>query len=435
MIVFLGTKCASVKSVILSIGRSLLRTTGMKPIVFFSKKITSIMSKLTLLFLLLINTPGWAQQAARAPQTITRETPANKTICPEKLPSRVSVHDCEHYMLMTNYISNQQLIYWKKTGVLTPVKVDTNMVKSIYLDFLKDEAEYTQYAKLMGRAQFRPHINSLCAYDDTTVLGCLVTYRINDTVVNGTDTTVNYRGMTSIVKISLNQKPELFFINDTLPIEQHYLNYELFSDKGIVYFRLTSDAEDIIARKGTIKMLARLQRKGKVYSVDRILPDTMNQYLVTSNVLLNCNSYFASNGFVLMSLSNYMTNLSTGDRITLPMPDSVFNNLRIDFKNFSISYLVYDLKYNKAENKCYLFYMLHDNVYAASFKPGAKVFDSNEMLYAFGSDFSEDLKTVCMSWDGNKMVYCMKDETCLRYVTALEMQQTAQSYKREATSK
>jgi hypothetical protein len=393
------------------------------------------MSKLTILFLLLINTPGWAQQRTRAPQTITRETPANKTICPEKLPSRVGVRDYEHYMLMTNHISNQQLVYWKKTGVLLPVKVDTNMVKSIYLDFLKDEGEYTQYAKLMGRAQFRPFIESLCAYDDTTVLGCLVTYKRDDTVVNGTDTTINYTRMKSIVKICLNQKPELFFVNEALPIEQHYISSDLFSDKGIVYFRLTSDPEDIIARKGTIKMLARLQRKGNVYSVDRILPDTMNQYLVTNNVLLNCNSYYASNGFALMSLSNYMSNLSTGERITLPMPDSVFNNLRIDFKNFSISYMVFDFKYNKAENKCYLLYMLHDTAYAASFKPGAKVFDTNEVRYYLDSDFVQDLKAACLSWDGKKIVYCMKDETCFHYVTVSEIQQAAQSYKREATSK
>jgi hypothetical protein len=371
-----------------------------------------------------------------AQQNDTAKVPeaATNTICAAGLANNLMFNDFKDYMLITNAISSQQYVYWKKKQALVPVKIDSNLVKRIYLDYLKDAQAYKDYMAVAGKAQFKPKIKALCPYDDSTVLGCLVTYT-SDTSIEDNRPTVNYTQMLSIVEIGLNKPAKIWFVDNTQPIQSHDLDVGIFAWKKTVYVPLFQQVETLLQNGAAIKMFVRLKKQQSVYSVDKIMPYTMNEYLVTNEVYYNYNRFYCDNGYALMSLSNYLVNLETEQKIYLPIEDSVFQNIRIDPKTFMTDFYVDDFKFNKAEHKFYIMYQRNGNAYVASFAPNAKVFAANMMLYPISSDFCTDLKNICLSWDGKQVVYCLKGEQCFNTVAVGEIQEVVRNYKHTAPVK
>jgi len=390
------------------------------------------MKQLVFLFCLLINGAAWAQQknAAVHPPRFSGNPPGN-LLCMEGAPDKMIYSDYKDYLLITNSTTGQRSVYWKKKGQLSIIETDTTILKHIYLDFLQSPAQYRDYLALSQKEQFRPVIKSLCAYNDSTVLGCLVTYRI-DTVVTGRDVNIVYTSIPSILELHPSKAPKVFFVRDSMPLISHYLDFEMFADKHTVYFSLVSDYEEILSRRGDIFMLASMKKHKSIYSVDQVLPVTMNHYLIANKIFNNYNRYYCSNGYVLMSLSDKMLKPETGEEIKIPIADSIFRKLRMNPETYTISYLVCDFKYNKEEDKCYILYALNHKAYVASFRPGAKTFDTNVPEYPLDGDFSWDMGHSCLSWDGKRVIYSMKGDHCLRYGTIDELQQAAKAYKRPA---
>lgn len=160
------------------------------------------------------------------------------------------------------------------------------------------------------------------------------------------------------------------------------------------------------------------------------MPTVVNDYLVTNKVFDNYSRAYFDNGYALMSLSNYIFNLETEEKIFLPIDDSIFRSLHIDPKNFAIGYYVSDFKYNIAERRYYIRYKLGDNDYTASFKANAKSLDNNVLMYSYGSEFGKSIKAACLSWDGKKIVYSLKGEDCFHYATPLELKEIAENFKK-----
>jgi len=352
------------------------------------------------------------------------------SLCAENLSNSLKFFDFQHYLLITNRISGQQYIFWKDKSKLRSVPIDSALVKSIYIDFLKDPQQYSDYIAVAGKAQLKPKVKSLCPYDDSTVLGCMETFR-SDTVIENGQVIVAYTSIPSILEIGYNKPAKLSFVNDSLPIAFHSLDFDILSYNKTLYCRLVPEIDALLQNKSQLKMLARMKRHHSVYRVDSILPESINDYLITNEVYDNYNTVYFDQGFSLMSLSDHILNLETGEQMHLPIPDSVFRNVRMDPRTLLINYLVYDFKYNKAEQKFYIKYAIDHVYYVASFRPHATQFDTNELLYAFDSDFCKDLKNTCLSWDGKRIVYSMKGENCFHYVSIPELQRRAREYKRK----
>jgi len=175
-------------------------------------------------------------------------------------------------------------------------------------------------------------------------------------------------------------------------------------------------------------MVARFTKQKSVYRVAGIEPETMQDYLVKNRVFTNYNQYFQDNGYVLMSLSDYILNLDTHEKIKLPIADSIFRTMRIH-RNFSIDYWVSDFKYNTAENKFYMIYHLNEVAFAASFKPGAATFDMHEYQWSETSPFIKTVKDARLSWDGKKITYLLRDgDNCIQSASFTEMRELEKNY-------
>jgi len=175
-------------------------------------------------------------------------------------------------------------------------------------------------------------------------------------------------------------------------------------------------------------MVARFTKQKSVYRVAGIEPEIMQDYLVKNRVFTNYNQYFEDNGYMLMSLSDYIVNLETHEHIKMPIADSVFRAIKIH-RNFLIDYWISDFKYNTAENRFYLTYCLNDSVFAASFKPGADTFDMHEYQWSEARGFVYTLKDGSLSWDGKKMLYLLRDgDNCIQSASFTEIRELEKNY-------
>jgi len=349
-------------------------------------------------------------------------------VCTDHLSNSLIFFDYKNYLLITNHISGQQYVYWKKQQKLQTISIDSTVIRDIYVGYLHNPAQYEEYKlKAAKSANYRPKIKSTCAYDENTVLGCLVTIR-RDTTITGKDTVVNFIPMPSVVEIREGKPITVSFVNEKLPIPHHCFNTGILSYKNKVYLTLCPDIEGDIDYNG-LHDLARLKKQQSIYSVDKIMPTVINDYLVTNKVFDNYNRIYFDNGYSLMSLSNYIFNIETGEKIPMPIADSVFRSLHIDPKTFAIGYYVSDFKYNATERKYYIRYTLGENDYAASFKAGANSLEDNLLMYSYNSEFGKNIKAACLSWDGKKIVYSMKGEDCFHYATPLQLKEIAKQFK------
>jgi hypothetical protein len=129
-----------------------------------------------------------------------------------------------------------------------------------------------------------------------------------------------------------------------------------------------------------------------------------------------------------MSLSNYIIDLETEQKIYLPQPDTLYQNIFINKSTYLINYYVNDFKYNLNEKLFYISYFYNNNAYLATLAPNGKAFITNEILYSLDDEFSYIQKNTCLSWDGKMIFYCMNGEDCFKYATVAEIQAIAKKY-------
>jgi len=339
--------------------------------------------------------------------------------------------DHQYYLLIENNLTERRYIYWKDKAKCVPILIDSEWVKTVYVDFLKAPQQYQDYMSVADKAQLKPKVASLCAYDDSTVLGSFITYR-SDTILEDNRIIVEYTPVHSILEIGKNKPIKQFFVNDSLPIASYSLGSNIYAYKKVLYCKILADMDEISPSSFNLKMLVRMKRPTGSFRADKVLPHVIDDYLITNEIYYNYNRFYFDNGYSLMSLSNYIEHIETGEKVYLPIADSVFRNVRIDPQTMLINYLVFDFKYNKKEQKFYIRYNLNRKCYVASFKAHTKQFDTNELVYAADSDFGWDMKNDCLSWDGKRVIYSMKGENCFHYVSIPELQRRAREYKRRA---
>jgi len=385
--------------------------------------------RVLLIFCLLCSCSLCAKQPVKDLSSPKDTSRTSKSLCLEATPNKMNFYDFKHYLLIRNPITMQQYVYWKKEQQLSPVSIDSDLVRSIYLDFLKDTGEYKDYMAVASKGQFKPKVVWLCPYDDSSVLGYLLTYR-SDTTIEGKDTTIEYNQMLSVLEITAHRQARITYVDESLPIKSHYAGgQQFFSYKKYLYIKMSHDIDDILQERGVIKLLARFQKKNNIYRLDRIEPESMSDYLVANKVFTHYNRYYHDNGYVLMSLSNYVLHLDTHEKIPVPVDDSVFRKLRINSKDLTIQYYVNDFKYNTAEKRFYVLYCLNDQFYAGCFKAGATSFEQLIFLFSMDSEFTRHTKDICLGWDGKQIIYGMKGDNCLYYADFKDMQQQERNYK------
>jgi hypothetical protein len=350
----------------------------------------------------------------------------SNSICLKGISNNITFYDYKNYLLITNHISKQQIVYFKETNRAKVVKIDSSLVRSIYVDFLKSTKEYEHYMYMTTvAALFKPRITSLCAFNDSTVLGCLVTYKCDSITTKDSF----YSKVLSIIKVS-NSTSKIEFVKNELPIPFHSLNENnILSHNQEVYFTLLGDMNNLSKNNMPIQNLVRYKKRNQAYQFNKAMPTRLNDYLITNNVYNQCNMTFVDNGFSLMSLSDYIINLETEEKINLPFADTLFKNIYLYPEMKGINYYVWDFKYNKQEDKFYLLYFHYGKTYIASFKRGDTKWSSNEFVYSY-SEFIQDVKNVCLSWDGKRILYCMNNENCFKYASLSEIQEMAKTYHR-----
>jgi hypothetical protein len=349
------------------------------------------------------------------------------TICLTDLSNFLVFKDYKNFLLITNYISNKQYVYYKKYNTQKLISIDSGFVRSIYVDYLKKPSLYEFYKHESAQTpSISPKVRFLFPFDDSTLIGSLVLY---DTEITPTKDT-ELSAKTNIIKINYKNKNEVLFLPNKLPTSYRYFNTHVFSYKSKFYLPLALDMDKILENNSDFSNLAIVKKEKNLCKFEKYLPTTLNQYLIDNKIYQNLNTHFLDNGYYLMSLSNYIINLNTEEKIYLPIDDSVFKNLMI-YPNFrGISYNVSDFKYNETEGKFFILYNQGRNYYVASFKPNSKSFETNDFLFSFDNLFLNSSKNSCLSWDGKSILYAMKGDNCFKYATVAEIQELAKNYKK-----
>lgn len=349
------------------------------------------------------------------------------TFCLKDLSNHIIFKDYKDFVLITNYISYKQFIYYKKDKTLKSISIEPEIIKSIYVDFLKKPDLYEYYKfESTQTPSIAPKIKSIFPYDDTTVIAALLTY--NAEITTAQDTILSQ--MTSFIKINKHQNNEVLFLSDRLPKKEQYFYTQVLSHKSQLYVPLHLDMSNRTDSSLGTENLVRLKKEKHYFKFDKYLPSILNEYLISSKVYQNCNTYFLDNGYFFMSLSNYIINVETDEKIYLPFEDSVFRKIYLYPQLKGINYSVWDFKYNVLESKFYILYHQDSNSIYASFKAGSKKFETHELLYTLDQSFSYAFKNKCLSWDGKKIVYSMKGEDCFKSSSVEEFQELAREFER-----
>jgi hypothetical protein len=358
------------------------------------------------------------------------KTSPSKSINWSDLSNHLDFYDYKSYMVMDSYISKRKFVYYKDKSELSEIVIDSSWIRSIYVDFLKESEMYKHYlyeSKILR--SIAPKIMSVCPYDDSTLLAILKTYTAE---IDGTDT--SYSGLLSIIKVNRSKKNEVLYVDNKLT-PFHYMHEKVLSHNKKIYIPVIWGIDSILQNKLEFENLALLKKEKSVYVFDRYMPTKLNDYLVDNKVYHNCNINLLDRGYYLMSLSNYLLNLETGEKVYIPFDDSLFHNIRLGPGLSGTKYNIWDFKYDTQKQMFYILYYDEDKFYVANFKRGAKTFERNETLYSFGCPFSKSIKGVCLSWDAKGIVYITKSDHLVKHATVAEMQVMAQNDKSTEGSK
>lgn len=349
----------------------------------------------------------------------------SNSICIGGLSNQVIFRDYQSFILFRNYITNNHYIYSKKLKKITPLPIDSNMVRSIYLNYLRDTYMYNTYVKdyKLGLVP-SPKIMSLCPLNDSTVLGALVTYVYE--IESNSDTT--YSQFISLVKINSSGNQELIFLNNRLSENNRFLQPQVFAYKNKIFAPIFSDIGAALKNNMNLVNLARFKIDQGQYKLDKFMPTELNDYLYKNDVNQNYNETYYDHGYSIMSLSNYILNLSTEEKIYLPLDDSIYQNIKMYPDLKGISYQLRDFKYNEMEKLFYIIYAHNNQYYYASFRPNGKTFKTKEFLYTYEGKFNNETKSVVLSWDGKKIIYQMKNEDCLRHINVADLKKIIFDY-------
>ncbi|MES2478332.1 MAG: hypothetical protein V4561_04555 [Bacteroidota bacterium] len=343
------------------------------------------------------------------------------------LPDHLEYRDYKKHTLLDAYISKKKFIFFKDLGEIREVKIDSNWLKRIYFEYLKDTGMYYTYmADIKTMASIKPKITSLCPFDDSTVIAVLRTY-VTD--IEGTDT--SYKSLITLVQYRKSGKHEMIFVNNKIPTPFHYMNEMVLYSNKKFYIPVVFGANNLPIEKNDFRNMVQLKKEKNVLQFEKYLPSELNKYLIDNKVFHNCNLYFIDNGYFLMSLSDHLLDLETGDKIALPFGRDLFNGIKLGGQLSCTQYNIWDFKYNPKEKKFYLLYYNDNKYYVASFKKGAASFETNELLYTFDSQLGKSIKSICFSWDAKSITYQFKGDNTFKYSTIADLQNLAKTYSSE----
>ena len=99
--------------------------------------------------------------------------------CLPSLSNNILFYDYKQYVLIQNHISNQFYCYYKKNNEFKTIKVDSNFVKKLYIDYLKNVKQYEVYNYMLNTDKtIKPKIPSIVPIDDCSVFACLRNFKI-----------------------------------------------------------------------------------------------------------------------------------------------------------------------------------------------------------------------------------------------------------------
>lgn len=350
----------------------------------------------------------------------------DKKLCLGTMSNHIEFRDYKNFFVVTNQISDKQFAFSKRDGIAKEINVDSNWIRSIYIDHLHDKEMYKHYlyeAKIS--AALAPKIVSLKPFNDTALMGLVQTYTARITSKGDTLLTP----LMNIVEVRFRAATnKVFALDNNLPNKEHFYLDPLLTAKDRLFIGVAMDL-NYIESGASCDQIAALKKSKNAYTFGEYLPVKLNDYpyLYTNKIYRDFNMHFMDNGMYLMSLGNYVYDVNTGKKYSFPMPDTVFQNVHFSNQE-GMSYFVWDFKYDPKLNKCYVLYSLNGYTYTAIFRPGDTQLQSVIRLYSTTSGFYRHLKNTCLSWDGSRVMICYKDDNCFRYYTPEELQKIAENY-------
>ncbi|MCC6185917.1 MAG: hypothetical protein IT256_02060 [Chitinophagaceae bacterium] len=347
------------------------------------------------------------------------------SLCFGSLPASMSFKDYAQFFVITDYSSNKQFVYYKKYRKLMEVSIGSNMERSVLVPF----AKYPQLHKLYtyqyaDTALERPSVLSLCPVDDTSLIGVLRYYYVHRKPFAPAVFVPFY----NVLKVNMHGPNRSYIYNLATPIDEHKFYWPILVAQGQYYAPIVVGSVASLSSENTPHNLARIKLSEKTYGYDTFTAATLNPYLINNKIYQNFNEYFASNGYFIMRLSNYILELATNKKVYLPFADTLYTGLRMYGMSQGPHYGVIDFKYNSQERKFYLLYILGGAMYYASLPLGDSAFDNNQKLYELNGYFSKKKSGICMSHDGKQLIYLLKKQYCFAVQSAAQVQATAQAY-------
>lgn len=325
-------------------------------------------------------------------------------------PSQFNLNARKNSFLAYNYVSRKYYVIDSLEQYYT-VKYDDSLLKSIYLNDLKDSVSFHEYQKQYQGA-WRPTIASAFLQNDSLLHSVIVTYRIKS--VKGHDTTLS-KNLT-LLTIQNGTPCKTYVIDLTgLPV-----GYEIFEDEfvmhdGKLYIQAAFIVNGEVLNKKhraqeDFKYLAEFKLQNGRFLFDRLYDYTLHKSTIEYGIFNNFFSYIYSNGYLTNKICNEVVDLTTMKKFDMPIPDSLFEMNRNSMSDSKLHYANVDLKYNDLTREFTLLYRIEDKYYVGRFSKAAKHFKRNEIILDKAALKNSNLRGICLSDDASSLVYSLKGE-------------------------
>lgn len=330
--------------------------------------------------------------------------------CDYKLPSIISIRDEKHFYVIKNFTLSKFYLIEKSTNKMKSLQLDTSLIKDIYKMHGHSDALYKnamQAAQL--NSLLKPNITSLYFVNDTTynmlISTCVFKQAHGEDSIFGKDyTIISFEKSTKQIATPIHFNQTGFNENT------------VFSYNNSLYDALILPNVEM----KNAKIIAQFDKKVNKYELKEIKPFLLPDYLFHYSIKYNNANPIYSNGYVTLPFLNYIIDLANNRSISLPFENSVYQKNIDLMKTMKIKYGILDLKFNKTTDEFTILYQFDDELRASIFKSGAKEFSKTITLYDESSK-PKYLKTQCLSFDGKRISYVLKNEDCIKEVAIDEL--------------
>lgn len=354
------------------------------------------------------NSPTVVTNRIKTPTVSNNEKLIDEIYCISKAAIGYSIrqnlnNDIEYKNLLNKELSLLQRN--KKVYNIELVKDSLNL--KLFLDVLQDTITNNDF--LANPNNYSSEITKLITVENYNSYSySYSTYRLNIKTENNHETK-EYSIIDAIVNIKDGKLHSVNYINtDSLKKANYYIKGRttiVHNNKLYVLTGKNSDNNNLYITEFILK--------NKEYLPIQTVHYPMPEYLIESEIGDNLSGLYYSNDWVACPTYNYLYNLSTQEKITLPLDSLLFYENANFMKNPTIEnlkFIITDMKFNMKNETFSVLYKHLDNTYVLQFKLSNV---KKTKIQQLPTEIGSYKISKCLSLDGSTVYYLPPDELCI----------------------